>query len=400
MRRIVILVVCLLATPCWGQGALENPAPNSHQSGIGLISGWYCSANTIDAFIDGRILVPVAYGTPRGDTESTCGDTNNGFALLVNWAELGPGPHTLQLQADGVPFATVTVTVTTLGTAFLHGGSSTTTVTLDGQQVTLQWQESAQNFVITGVTRGSGGSQPSASVTPDSLSFDSVALNTCADRTLTVTNTGGGTLTGTASTALPFSITGGASIDLEAGQNRTLTVRFCPTTAGTRTGTLTLGLNSGDLTVSLTGSGSSQPTASVSPAALAFGDVVMNTCTERELTVTNTGGGMLIGSGFVAFSPFSVPGGVSINLGAGQSQAIPVQFCPITTGTSTGTLSLNLNAADIDVALTGSGIISSGGGGPGGDGGGCCRVCTTGQPCGNSCISRSLTCHQPPGCAC
>jgi hypothetical protein len=30
----------------------------------------------------------------------------------------------------------------------------------------------------------------------------------------------------------------------------------------------------------------------------------------------------------------------------------------------------------------------------------CCRVCTTGKACGNSCISRSFTCHQPPGCAC
>jgi hypothetical protein len=30
----------------------------------------------------------------------------------------------------------------------------------------------------------------------------------------------------------------------------------------------------------------------------------------------------------------------------------------------------------------------------------CCRRCTTGKPCGNSCIARSLTCHQPPGCAC
>jgi hypothetical protein len=30
----------------------------------------------------------------------------------------------------------------------------------------------------------------------------------------------------------------------------------------------------------------------------------------------------------------------------------------------------------------------------------CCRVCTTGKPCGNSCISRSFTCRQPPGCAC
>ncbi len=31
---------------------------------------------------------------------------------------------------------------------------------------------------------------------------------------------------------------------------------------------------------------------------------------------------------------------------------------------------------------------------------GCCRVCTKGKPCGNSCISRKKECHQPPGCAC
>lgn len=31
---------------------------------------------------------------------------------------------------------------------------------------------------------------------------------------------------------------------------------------------------------------------------------------------------------------------------------------------------------------------------------GCCKVCQKGKPCGNSCIARDRTCHQPPGCAC
>ncbi len=30
----------------------------------------------------------------------------------------------------------------------------------------------------------------------------------------------------------------------------------------------------------------------------------------------------------------------------------------------------------------------------------CCKICTTGKACGNSCINRNYTCHQPPGCAC
>ena len=30
----------------------------------------------------------------------------------------------------------------------------------------------------------------------------------------------------------------------------------------------------------------------------------------------------------------------------------------------------------------------------------CCRVCTRGKACGNSCIAADKICHQPPGCAC
>lgn len=30
----------------------------------------------------------------------------------------------------------------------------------------------------------------------------------------------------------------------------------------------------------------------------------------------------------------------------------------------------------------------------------CCKHCTTGKACGDTCIPQSSTCHQPPGCAC
>lgn len=30
----------------------------------------------------------------------------------------------------------------------------------------------------------------------------------------------------------------------------------------------------------------------------------------------------------------------------------------------------------------------------------CCKVCTTGIPCGNTCIAAWKTCHKGPGCAC
>jgi hypothetical protein len=30
----------------------------------------------------------------------------------------------------------------------------------------------------------------------------------------------------------------------------------------------------------------------------------------------------------------------------------------------------------------------------------CCKTCSKGKACGNSCIARNKTCHRPRGCAC
>lgn len=54
---------------------------------------------------------------------------------------------------------------------------------------------------------------------------------------------------------------------------------------------------------------------------------------------------------------------------------------------------------DLDCCSSGGGG-GGGDGGGGGGGGGCCRTCSTGKPCGDSCIARELQCNQPPGCAC
>ncbi len=33
-------------------------------------------------------------------------------------------------------------------------------------------------------------------------------------------------------------------------------------------------------------------------------------------------------------------------------------------------------------------------------GDGCCKYCKDSKPCGDSCIPKTSTCHQPQGCAC
>ena len=132
------------------QAMLENPSLDSSQSGIGIISGWACEAQGIVIELAGT-AVPAAYGTPRGDTQPVCGDTNNGFGLLVNWNNLGPGDHPVRALADGMEFARTTVRVTTLGAEFLRGVSGTFPLPdfpHPGDTTTLRWEEALQNFVI------------------------------------------------------------------------------------------------------------------------------------------------------------------------------------------------------------------------------------------------------------
>ncbi len=138
---------------------LENPAPDSFQSGLGVISGWACEADEIVIELAGT-PVQAAYGTPRADTQGRCGDSNNGFGLLVNWNNLGDGEHTIRALADGVEFANTTVQVTTFGVEVLRGVSGTFPLSdfpAAGETTTVQWQEAKQNFVITAGQPGTGG---------------------------------------------------------------------------------------------------------------------------------------------------------------------------------------------------------------------------------------------------
>ena len=138
-------------------GLLENPFPGSFQSGIGLFSGWVCDTSQVSIEIDGDLTFMAGYGTNRIDTTGVCGDSNNGFGLLFNWNLLGGGTrggtqHTVRALADGVEFDRATFTVTTLGTEFVRGAEGECRVPnfpTAGETVTLKWQESMQNFVIT-----------------------------------------------------------------------------------------------------------------------------------------------------------------------------------------------------------------------------------------------------------
>ena len=152
-----------------GVGYLENPGPNSFQSGMGVISGWVCEAETVEIVFEtaqgGVLRYEAAYGTERADTAvqrkdgtPLCGDTDNGFGLLFNWNRLGAGEHTVRALVDEEELGRAVVRVTTVGTGdeeeFLRDVAGECTVAdfpMDGQTTTLVWQQTSQNFVITDV---------------------------------------------------------------------------------------------------------------------------------------------------------------------------------------------------------------------------------------------------------
>ena len=136
------------------RGYLENPGPDSFQSGVGVISGWTCEAGEVEMAIGDLVPQVASYGTERLDTAGVCGDTDNGFGLLFNWNRLRDGEHEVVAYVDDVELSRATVRVTTLGVEFLRGVEGECLAEdspLLGETVTLEWQQNKQNFVITDV---------------------------------------------------------------------------------------------------------------------------------------------------------------------------------------------------------------------------------------------------------
>jgi hypothetical protein len=138
-------------------------------------------------------------------------------------------------------------------------------------------------------TAASGVARASLSVSPTgAVNFGSIATGSTVDRTFTVQNTTGATVSGGASVGAPFSIVSGASFSLAAGASQSVVVRFRPTAAGSFAANVSF--TAGGDTVSRSVSGSATGSAS-SPST-----------TPPMLTVTRAG----TGSGTVTSSPSGI----------------------------------------------------------------------------------------------
>jgi hypothetical protein len=195
----------------------------------------------------------------------------------------------------------------------------------------------SQNVSFTGgvgasrPVSGSATLNPAISVTPASQDFGSIQVGSTADRTFTVQNTGGGTLSGSASVAAPFSIVSGGTYNLAASASQTVTVRYSPTAAGTHNQNVSFTGGSG-ATRPVSGSAYVDAVITVTPASQDFGSIQVGSTADRTFTVQNTGGGTLSGSASVA-APFSIVSGGTYNLAASASQTVTVRYSPTAAGT-------------------------------------------------------------------
>jgi hypothetical protein len=341
-------------------------------------SGWAVPAGVSDASVPNPIfnLTPVA----------TVDEGNN-------WINMRWGPLSLLNPVTNIPLGNYAPTpgstiidfipIVTVGTRTAESNSSLVprtdffgnarpeTGTTDGQ-----------------IDPGAVEVQPPAfaivSVSPTTLTFNTVIPTASAAQTLTLSNAGGATFTGlTVAITNPaaglgtFTRSGGTcGTTLAAGTSCTITVIYTPGATATTGATGSLAITGSVAVtgspVTLTGNSvAATHTATVTPSSLAFGNWATGTTSNPlTLTVTNTGNSALAGGTFTfgggTPQPYSRPTGAAggtctAALAVGASCTYTVRFAPTTVASFSRTLTVFYTGATVTgspVALTGAGVAA------------------------------------------
>ena len=241
------------------------------------------------------------------------------------------------------------------------GGSVTGAISI----ITNAWW----NPTISISLSGTGVAQPTANLSPPSMTFASQALGTTSSaQAVTLTNSGGTTLniTSLALTgvnASDFAQTNTCGSSVAAGSNCTISVMFTPSVSGTEAASLSIADNASGSpqTVNLSGTGTGA-VASLAPGSLAFlNQPVDMTSTAQSVTLSNTGNAALSITSLALTgtnaSDFDESNTCGSSLAAGANCTIVVMFTPSVAGTEAASLSIadNSSGSPQTVSLSGAG---------------------------------------------
>ena len=208
------------------------------------------------------------------------------------------------------------------------------------------------------------GVQPTAVLTPASLTFDNQLVGTTsAAQTITLASTGYDPLVISSLVASgPFGRTSNCGQSVDIGRSCAISVTFTPTAPGTATGAITITDDALDSpqTVPLTGTGV-VPIVTLSKTTLRFVDQPLGTTSAPQaVTLTNSGSGPLTISSISTSGNYAQSHNCVSPLAAGAYCTINVTFTPPPTvaGGQARTLTIVDNAAGSPhtVALNGIGV--------------------------------------------
>src|SRR5439155_1056504 len=189
------------------------------------------------------------------------------------------------------------------------------------------------------------------------LNFGTVALGSVVTQTFAVQNTGGGTVSGTASVSAPFSVVSGGAFSLvDVGAIQAVTVAFGPTISATVSGNVNVTANGGTISRIVTGIGvgadttppavaitspTSLPTYSTSSSPLTLAGTASDNVGVTQVAWASSGGGSGTASGTTSWTA----GGIVLQPGT-NVLTVTAQDAAGNTGTATLTVTLTVTSSD------------------------------------------------------
>jgi hypothetical protein len=199
--------------------------------------------------------------------------------------------------------------------------------------------------------------------------FQNVAVGTHSTQSVQLENTGSAKLTisNVTVTGKGFSVSGMATpLSITPRAKAQVTVGFLPESIGSFSGSLELTSSASDshMTIVLSGTsvGSSR-VLDVSPASLAFGNVMLNGSATQQITLKNAGNSNIsVSGGSIKGTGLSTAGVAAGTLAPGQTAVVTAEFAPKTAGDVTGGITILSNASNggsITVPVTGTGVVAT-----------------------------------------
>ena len=244
-----------------------------------------------------------------------------------------------------------------------------TTSSDSGAQFVVMVSNSAGSVTSNAATLTVNPTPAQLSATPSSASFPNVVIGTSNSQTVTLTNSGGSSITISQASVsgTGFSITGLAvPMTMAAGASSTFNVLFSPATAGSVTGSVSLVSNApgSPLVISVSGTGvAATLSLGANPSSLSFGSVNLGSSSSQSTSLTNNGNSNVTISGVTAAgSGFSVSGvAAGTILAPNQSVTLNVVFAPTAAGSVPGSVSVASNApgSPLVISVSGTGVAAT-----------------------------------------